>query len=57
MRYGAYVGKKEGHLNGADDSLRLGDQYVFVIHSSLRMTPAMAAGITDSIWDIRELLN
>lgn len=26
------------------------------IHSSLRVTPAMAAGITDRVWEVRELL-
>jgi hypothetical protein len=26
------------------------------VHKSLRMTPAMAAGVTDHIWSIRELL-
>jgi hypothetical protein len=26
------------------------------IHRSLRVTPAMAAGITDQIWSVRELL-
>src|SRR4029077_15999337 len=26
------------------------------VHKSLRMTPAMAAGITDHIWTVRELL-
>lgn len=26
------------------------------IHGSLRVTPAMAAGITDRVWDLRELL-
>ena len=26
------------------------------IHKSLRVTPAMAAGITDHVWDVRELL-
>ena len=26
------------------------------IHRSLRVTPAMAAGITDHIWSVRELL-
>jgi hypothetical protein len=31
--------------------------YNFVrIHSSLRMTPAMAAGVTDHLWEIRDLL-
>jgi len=25
-------------------------------HQGLRMTPAMAAGITDHIWSVRELL-
>ena len=31
--------------------------YNFVrVHKSLRMTPAMAAGLTDHIWTIRELL-
>ena len=27
------------------------------IHSSLRCTPAMAAGVTDHVWEIEELLN
>jgi IS1 family transposase len=27
------------------------------IHQSLRCTPAMAAGITDTIWELRDLLN
>jgi hypothetical protein len=26
------------------------------VHRSLRMTPAMAAGIADHIWSVRELL-
>lgn len=26
------------------------------IHKSLRMTPAMAAGVTDRVWDISDLL-
>ena len=26
------------------------------IHGSLRVTPAMAAGLTDRVWDISELL-
>ncbi len=26
------------------------------IHQTLRITPAMAAGITDHVWDVRELL-
>ena len=31
--------------------------YNFVrIHSSLRVTPAMAAGVTDRVWDLGELL-
>jgi hypothetical protein len=31
--------------------------YNFVrVHSSLRVTPAMAAGITDRVWDTKELL-
>ena len=31
--------------------------YNFVrIHSSLKVTPAMGAGITDHVWSIRELL-
>lgn len=31
--------------------------YNFVrVHGSLRMTPAMAAGITDHIWSIREIM-
>jgi IS1 family transposase len=32
--------------------------YNFVrVHSSLRMTPAMKAGITDHIWSVRDLIN
>ncbi len=27
------------------------------IHRSLRVTPAMEAGITDRVWTLRELLN
>jgi IS1 family transposase len=27
------------------------------VHGSLRITPAMAAGVTDHIWDLEELLN
>ena len=27
------------------------------IHKTLRMTPAMAAGIADHIWDIKSLLS
>jgi hypothetical protein len=31
--------------------------YNFVrIHRTLRVTPAMAAGVTDRVWDLRELL-
>ena len=26
------------------------------VHSSLRVTPAMAAGLTDRVWEVRELL-
>jgi len=26
------------------------------IHSSLRITPAMAAGVTDHVWELRELI-
>lgn len=32
--------------------------YNFVrIHQSLRVTPAMASGVTDHLWSIRDLLN
>jgi hypothetical protein len=32
--------------------------YNFVrIHGTLRVTPAMAAGVTDHVWTIEELLN
>ena len=27
------------------------------IHQSLRVTPAMEAGITDHVWDIEEIVN
>jgi hypothetical protein len=31
--------------------------YNFVrVHSSLRVTPAMAAGITDRVWELEELI-
>ena len=31
--------------------------YNFVkIHQSLRMTPAMAAGVTDRLWEIEDLV-
>ena len=31
--------------------------YNFVrIHSTLRMTPAMAAGVTNELWSIRDLI-
>ena len=31
--------------------------YNFVrIHKSLRVTPAMAAGVTDRMWDLKDLL-
>jgi len=26
------------------------------VHSSLRVTPAMAAGLSDHVWELRELL-
>jgi hypothetical protein len=26
------------------------------VHSSLRVTPAMAAGLSDRVWELRELL-
>jgi hypothetical protein len=26
------------------------------IHSTLRVTPAMAAGVTDSVWELQNLL-
>ncbi|MCX6617208.1 MAG: hypothetical protein NTZ98_14055 [Acidobacteria bacterium] len=32
--------------------------YNFVqVHSSLRVTPAMEAGIADQVWELRDLLN
>jgi hypothetical protein len=32
--------------------------YNFVrVHSSLRITPAMAAGVTNKVWNISDLLN
>jgi hypothetical protein len=27
------------------------------IHKTLRVTPAMAAGVTDRVWDIAEIVN
>ncbi len=27
------------------------------VHESLRITPAMAAGITDRVWDIEDLMS
>ncbi len=26
------------------------------VHSTLKLTPAMAAGLTDHVWSVRELL-
>jgi hypothetical protein len=32
--------------------------YNFIkIHSSLRMTPAMAAGVTSKLWDVADLVD
>jgi hypothetical protein len=28
-----------------------------LIHRSLRMTPAMATGITDHIWDLKDIIS
>lgn len=40
-----YVGKKEGHLKGTDDWLRLGDQYVFVaMDSETKLIPSYRIG-------------
>jgi hypothetical protein len=27
------------------------------VHSSLRVTPAMAAGVTERVWELKELVN
>lgn len=33
------------------------DKHNFVrIHASLRMTPAMAAGVTDKLWEIADIV-
>lgn len=41
----------ESHENGVDFA------YNFIkIHRTLRMTPAMAAGVTDRLWDVADLV-
>lgn len=32
--------------------------YIFVrIHKTLKMTPAMAAGVTDRLWEVADMVN
>lgn len=47
--------KKLSHLKAAI-SLHFAYYNLCRVHASLRVTPAMQAGITDHIWDIRALL-
>jgi hypothetical protein len=40
----SFIGKKEKRVRPED------------VHKSLRITPAMAAGVSDHIWSVREIL-
>ena len=48
--------KKLAHLRAAV-ALHFAYYNFCRIHSTLRVTPAMEAGITDHVWSIAELLN
>lgn len=51
----AFSKKLENHK--AAMALHLANYNMCRVHRSLRMTPAMAAGVTDHIWEIGELLD
>ena len=46
--------KIEAHVNAI--SLHFAYYNFVKIHKTLRMTPAMAAGVTDRLWDIADLV-
>ncbi len=48
--------KKLSHLKAAV-SLHFAHYNLCRVHSSLRVTPGMQAGITDHIWNLSELLS
>ena len=50
-----FIQKKEGVMKAAV-ALYFWTYNVCLIHGSLRMTPAMAADITDGIWELQELV-
>jgi len=47
--------KKLSHLKAAV-ALHFGYYKFYRVHSSLRVTPAMEAGLADHVWTIAELL-
>jgi hypothetical protein len=47
--------KKLGKLNAAL-ALHFAHYNFCRIHGSLRIAPAMAAGVTDRVWDLKDLL-
>jgi len=42
---------------GAERAFGADVDYGVLIHGSLRVTPAIAAGVTDHVWNIEEVLN
>ena len=42
---------------GAERAFGADVDYGVLIHGSLRVTPAMAAGVTDHVWNIEEVFN
>ena len=48
--------KKLGNLRAAL-ALHFAHYNFCRVHSSLRVTPAMAAGVLEHIWELKELLN
>lgn len=51
-----FVQKKEGHNLKAALALQFAYYNFCRVHGSLRVTPAMEAGIADHVWDMKELI-
>jgi len=58
VRFGSQGFRHDKSLRNLKDALALHfAHYNFVrIHGSLRVTPAMAAGVTNRVWNLTELL-
>jgi hypothetical protein len=54
-RQGQPIGRREG-VKGRNSALHFMDYNYCKIHSTLRITPAMAAGLPDQVWEIEDLL-